>query len=120
MALHDFIHYEVAARDPGASRRFYEGLFGWKFAAWGEGDDYLTFRTSTCMGGGLFKADDIRPGNSTLIYVHVDEVEPYLAKARELGGGVERGVSEIPGAGLYAILLDPSGNRIGLFKDLNP
>ncbi len=125
MPRHDFVHFEIAARDLEESRRFYEGLFDWRFSKWGGGEEYVVFRTpgcddslpQGCTGGALFKSSDIRPGNNTLMYIAVTEIEPYLAKVKLLGGTVASGKQEIPGVGWMAVLHDPSGNAIGIFQE---
>jgi hypothetical protein len=52
-----------------------------------------------------------------VIYVEVEEIEPYLKKAEELGGGVEVPKTEIPTLGWYAHLKDPDGSLVGLFQE---
>ena len=42
------------------------------------------------------KVDEVRPGESPRVYVEVEEIEPYLEKAKQLGGGVAVPKTEIP------------------------
>lgn len=62
------------------------------------------------------KVEKVEPGSSPIIYVCVDEIEPYLEKVTGLGGSVKQGKTSIPEYGFYALLRDPDGNLIGLFK----
>lgn len=62
------------------------------------------------------KADKVTPGASPVVYVEVEEIEPYLEKAKELGGGVAVPKTEIPTLGWFAHLKDPDGNLVGLFR----
>jgi len=114
MAKHSICHIEWNCTDLARAQKFFGGLFEWKFEKWGE--DYLMFKPPQGPGGGLMRCDKFKPGESPSIYVHVDEIEPYLGKAKELGGGVAVPKSEIPGIGWFALLTDPDGNIVGLFQ----
>lgn len=114
MAVNSFCYVEWMVSDLERARRFYEGMFGWKFE--GVGDNYLMFETPQGFGGGLQTEPVVTPGNSPVVYVHVEAIEPALARARDLGGGVHRGRTDIPGYGWYALLTDPDGNLVGLYE----
>jgi predicted enzyme related to lactoylglutathione lyase len=47
----------------------------------------------------------------------VEDILPYLDKAKELGGSVDQEKTEIPSIGWYAHVLDPDGNIVGLFQE---
>ena len=54
---------------------------------------------------------------SQFIYVQVDDLQASLDKAERLGGTIYVPSKVIPGGnGAFAMLLDPSGNCIGLYK----
>jgi predicted enzyme related to lactoylglutathione lyase len=51
------------------------------------------------------------------IYLRVDDLEAYLAKAEQLGGKRVGEPTELPeGWGTVAVLSDPDGNQVGLWK----
>ncbi|MCI2430867.1 VOC family protein [Candidatus Acetothermia bacterium] len=115
MAKHGICHIEWASTDLKRTQAFYGGLFGWTFEAWG--DSYVLFKCPDGFGGGFAKQKEVRAGRSPLVYVQVDEIEPYLKKAKELGGGVADPKTQIdPSVGWYAHLTDPDGNIVGLFQ----
>lgn len=116
MEKHSVCHVEWSARDLEKAKEFYSGLFGWKFTPWG--DDYLLFNTPEGPNGGIMRVDEVTPGKSPYIYIQVDEIEPYLQKAQELGGGIDTPKKEIPKVGWFAHILDPDGNIVGIFEDL--
>jgi predicted enzyme related to lactoylglutathione lyase len=116
MTKHSVCHIEWSSTDLKRTEAFLSGLFGWEFKRWGE--DYLLFNTPEGPNGGIMKVDKLLPGKSPYIYIHVDDVEPYLDKAKELGGGIDTPKKEIPKVGWFAHILDPDGNIIGLFEDL--
>lgn len=116
MENHSICHIEFSVTDLEKSEAFYGGLFEWKFERWGE--NYSMFTTPNEPGGALMKDEKVNPGQSPVIYILVDDIEPYLEKARELGGNVCHPTSEIPNVGWFAIISDPDKNVVGLFKGL--
>ena len=114
MAKHSICHVEWSATDLARATVFFSELFGWKFEDWGE--CYTLFRPPEGVGGGISKAEKVSPAGSPVVYVQVDEIEPYLGRAKELGGGVAVPRTEIPTVGWFAHLTDPDGNLVGLFQ----
>ena len=116
MVKHSVCHFEWSSTDLERTKKFLNGLFGWEFKSWG--DEYLLFDTPEGPGGGIMKVDNVTPGRSPFIYIEVNEIEPYLAKAQELGGGIDTPKTEIPSIGWHAHVTDPDGNIVGLFQNL--
>lgn len=116
MAKHAICHIEWSSTDLERTKSFLSGLFGWKFDSFGE--EYILFSAPEGPGGGIAKVDQVRPGESPLVYVEVDEIDSYLERAEELGGGVKVSKTEIPNTGWWAQLADPDGNAIGLFQGM--
>ncbi|OZA83560.1 MAG: glyoxalase, partial [Azorhizobium sp. 39-67-5] len=48
-------------------------------------------------------------------YVHVDDVDAAVAKAKALGGALHIEPRDIPGVGRFAVIGDPQGAVISLF-----
>lgn len=115
MAKHEFGHVEFLVTDLDRSRAFYEGLFGWQFRPFG--GEYLLFRGPGRTAGGLMKVRQPIPGRSTIAYVEVEEIEPYLEKATALGGAIETDKSAVADMGWFALLKDPDGNVVGLWQN---
>lgn len=115
MTKNSITHIEWSSSDLERSKTFYSGLFDWKIEPWGE-EGYLSITPPEGATGGIMKADEVRPGASPVVYVEVDEIESYLEKAKELGGGVAVPKNEIPTMGWFAHLTDPDGNLVGLFQ----
>jgi predicted enzyme related to lactoylglutathione lyase len=113
MAKHTFCHVEWSSTDLERTKNFLNGLFEWKFEPFG--DNYLMFSTPEGPGGGIMKSDEVRPTTTPTVYVEVEEIEPYLEKAKNLGGGVAVPKTEIPTVGWFAHIKDPDGNVVGVF-----
>ncbi len=114
MTPHRIGHVEFASTDLERTRAFFSGLFGWSFNTWSE--DYYLFSAPDKPNGGIMKVDKVEPGNSTVVYVEVDDIESTLKHVEELGGSVAQPKTEIPDMGWYAHLTDPDGNVIGLYQ----
>ncbi len=114
MSKRNIVHIEIPAGDPSTAGKFYEELFGWKITR-EESMDYVMWEPEQEPGGGFTALNpDIKPGD-ILLYVDSPDIEADLKKAKELGGEIVMGRSEIPGIGWYGIFKDPTGNRIGIY-----
>jgi len=114
METHAICHIEWSSTDLERAKVFFSRLFGWKFQTLGE--NYLIFNPPQGPGVGIMKVAAVRPGESPYVYIEVDEIEPYLQRARELGSEVAVGKTEIPNVGWFAHLKDLDGNVVGLFQ----
>jgi predicted enzyme related to lactoylglutathione lyase len=110
-------HFELVANDPAKLRTFFGSLFDWRAEEFPDmGYAMLHAGESEGISGGLGTASAEMPAGLA-IYVQVDDVDGYLARARQLGASkVLQEPYDIPGIGRFAIFCDPEGNRIGLWK----
>ena len=99
-----------------AAGKFYAGLLGWKTQPFGKGVNYTLFKKGGEMVGGLMKCP--KPGMPAqwVPYVIVDDVDATAGKAAKLRGKVLMPPFDMPGVGRIAVLLDPQGAVIGIFK----
>ena len=117
MRNHEIMHVEFAASDPEAAARFYAALFGWEIGT-APGNGYVFFRPAAGPGGGFVPDDGSlagrhRPGD-VLVHVRSDDIEADLAKAEALGGTVLVPKTALGGEDAFAIVADPTGNRVAL------
>ncbi|MFQ5608358.1 MAG: VOC family protein [Candidatus Zixiibacteriota bacterium] len=107
------VHFEIGCKDGAAGQKFYSELFDWKFEAYGEA---RMINTGSEQGiQGHINSLGHEPHNYCAVYVQVDDIDAYLAKAEELGGKKMVPKTEIPGMGWFAWLTDPEGNIVGLW-----
>ncbi|HEX2312752.1 MAG TPA: VOC family protein [Thermomonospora sp.] len=113
--------FQVGTDDPDAARRFYGRLFGWSFTAdpAGEGRyDLITYPGADGPSGGVAHTDGPE-GNHGVFYVLVEDVAAVCAETELAGGKVL--VPPVTMDGLvFADLLDPAGNRFGVFTPPTP
>ena len=69
------------------------------------------------FGGAIGKRGGVAPARLR-IYMTVDSLETSVAKVQELGGRVAVEITDVPGQGRYAAVIDPEGNEIGLWEEL--
>jgi uncharacterized protein len=107
------VHFEIGCRDRGTTAAFFSKLFNWTMQEAGP----ATMIDTAGNGGinGHITALGHEPHHYVTVYVQVDDVQAYLAKAQALGGKVLVPPVEIP-TGTFAWFADPDGNTIGLWK----
>ena len=110
--------FEVISPAPERIQTFYGELFGWKVEAAPETDGYALVDTGAgegAVGGGIGASQ--APGDAGVkIYMQVDDLDAYLARAEELGGKRLVPPTDLPcDFGRFAILADPDGNPVGLW-----
>ena len=107
--MNKVVHFEIGGTDTAKSAAFYSSLFGWKIASG---------PPSMIEGAGLtghLNALGHEPQNYTVVYVGVDDIKSYIAKAEGLGAKNLVGPIAIP-TGQFAWLIDPTGTIIGLWQ----
>jgi uncharacterized protein len=113
-----FVWYELTTPDFEAAKKFYQPLTGWGTQPFD--NDYSLWTTGGTPVGGMFrlgpeqKSQGIPP--NWLPYIEVNNVDESTAKAISLGGKAVHGPADIPGTGRFAVLSDPQGAMIGIYK----
>ncbi|WP_433579673.1 VOC family protein [Nocardia brasiliensis] len=109
-----FAWFEIGTADADVTRDFYRAAFGWRFE-WDEssGDKpYFNVFTGNDQPAGGLNAN----GTDYLMPSFVvDEISAVLERAEKLGGTIEFGADINPDGLRYARVLDPGGNRFGVF-----
>jgi len=108
------VYFEVGAADEAALKRFYAELFDWQIEPFGGNYSSIDTRAGSGINGGIGRSSDGTPWAS--FYVEVDDPQVVLDKAASLGGKTVVPVTEIPNVLTWAMLSDPDGLLIGLFK----
>ncbi|MEX2458986.1 MAG: VOC family protein [Actinomycetota bacterium] len=111
--------FEFTVPDPKALHDFYVELFGWEPMA-SEGElaegDYVYYQVNTGdggIGGGFGNSPDGR--SHFALYATVDELQPYIDRAEELGGSTALPPMKVAHVE-FAQVKDPQGNVFGLYK----
>lgn len=116
-AVGTFCWDELLSSDQDASVAFHTKLFGFQTKAMDMGPmgTYQVLAQGEKQRGGVMKAP---PGVPThwLAYVVVDDVDASAARAKKLGARIVAEASDIPGIGRFAVITDPTGASVALFK----
>ncbi|MEU8976398.1 VOC family protein [Streptomyces monashensis] len=110
-----FAWFEIGTTDPDATQRFYKDAFGWRFVFddTAGGKPYSNiFTTLQWPSGGLNEAGADYAMPSFL----VTDVATTTAAAQAAGARLEDGPDTNPDGLVYSRLIDPKGNRFGLFS----
>ena len=113
-------HAELVSKDPGATQKFLEKTFGFKFTVMGP--EMGNYRMHGRNEGAIVAAIGIRepmgpehPGS--IPYVTVPSIDDVLKVAQPAGAKVVMPKTEVPGVGWTAIFVAPGEVGIGLFQN---
>jgi steroid delta-isomerase-like uncharacterized protein len=108
----DIVYLEIPVTDRKAAAHFYYTVFGWKFEHL-DGQNRTNFRAGA-MEGGFVEAKRRGEDDRVLFCLYSPDIEGDLRRAESLGAQTIMQPADEPGPSRFAILCDPSGNRIGL------
>ena len=113
-----FVHVELNTTDLAKAKSFYGKLFDWKFEdmPMGPGETYTMITVGEGTGGGMLKHPVPGAPSAWLAYVLVDDIRAATDKARSLGAKVMKEPTEVPNAGWFSVIVDPTGAALALWK----
>jgi predicted enzyme related to lactoylglutathione lyase len=114
MGTNCIVKVTLRSTDFERTRLFYNELFGWKFHQYSP--TYLGFETPSGIDGGFQRVDSFSQGDSYLLYIRVDQFEPYLRRIPELQGSSKGDVEVVSEFVAYVRFYDPDGNRWALLR----
>ncbi len=114
MAIPDIVHVEWASTDLERTGAFLSSLFDWHFETLG--NKHLVLKPADRLVVWIHKSDVVTPADFPVVFFEVEKIEPFLKKAKELGGEINMEQMEIKGYGWFAQVRDRDGNIFGLFQ----
>ncbi|MGD0691122.1 MAG: VOC family protein [Acidimicrobiales bacterium] len=98
-----------------ALMKFYSSLYGW---TWDVGEEQMGYYSMANLNGAPVMGMGQGPGGvgAMVPYFLTDDINASTATATELGGNVLMGPMEVPGAGIMALVIDPTGAMHGLWQ----
>jgi predicted enzyme related to lactoylglutathione lyase len=118
-----FVWHELATTDPDAAQKYYKKVIGWGTAPFPDADPdepYVFWVTDETPRGGLLELPETARKSGApphwLTYVAVADADKAVEKAKSLGAKVHYGPETIPGAGRFAVLMDPQGGAFAVIK----
>jgi predicted enzyme related to lactoylglutathione lyase len=120
-----FVWYELLTTDQAGAREFYSRVVGWtpKDAEM-PGMQYWLFNIGDAMIAGMMdlpeQARSMGAPPFWMGYVVVDDVDESAATVTSTGGSIRMPPTDIPNIGRFAVIADPGGATLSLFKSANP
>lgn len=114
-----FVWDELLTSDVEGAKRFYAEVAGWESrdVDMGEGAVYTLFGSGGVDRAGCFALpDEAEAPPHWLCYVYAADVDATAAKAEELGATKAMGPVDVRTVGRLAVLADPQGAYVGLFR----
>ncbi|HEY4250657.1 MAG TPA: VOC family protein [Roseomonas sp.] len=116
-----FCWYELLTTDPDAAQAFYTQVVGWNARDSGmPGMNYTIFGVGEAGIGGMMKLTEecavVGARTGWVGYVAVEDVDAHAQKVADAGGAIRMPPQDIPGIGRFAVVADPQGAVLTLFK----
>ena len=114
-----FVWYELRTTDPKAAIGFYTDVIGWTTQPWEDGDYTMWVAGQGPVGGvSRLPEEPRRLGvpSHWQANVEVADVDRAAALVKDRGGKVLVAPTDIPTVGRFAIIADPQGAAIAIFK----
>jgi hypothetical protein len=116
-----FVWYELITTDPEAAKAFYGAVVGWRMQDQPmPGMTYTLLHAGDAQVAGLMaippEAKAMGAPPNWTGYVATADVDAKAKQGTDLGGKVLREPSDIPGVGRFAIVADPHGAVVALFR----
>jgi len=117
-----FIWYDLMTTDTKAAAKFYGDVIGWSAQEhpMTDGRTYTIFSKGPAMVAGLMtipddaRAQGVPPCWSG--YISTDDVDAEVKRVVAAGGSIRRPPTDIPTVGRFAVIADPGGAVVLLFK----
>ncbi|RLA39917.1 MAG: VOC family protein [Gammaproteobacteria bacterium] len=109
-------YVEFPARDIGATKAFFEIVFGWSFEDYGP--EYAAF-SDQGIDGGFFQSDlaSSTQSGGALIVLYSDDLEDLQSRIEQAGGTIAKSIFSFPG-GRRLHFIEPSGNELAVWSDV--
>lgn len=111
--------FEIPASDLDRAAAFYANVIGGKLRRQSMGPTEMAvfpYEPASGVGGCVLKSDQAKPGEGSIVYLHVGkDLDSALTRAQNAGGHVALQKTALPNdMGYYAHIIDSEGNRVGL------
>lgn len=109
-------HFAINCDDVERAKRFYEGVFQWKFAAWGPPGFFHT--NDSGVMGAIQKRREIVPGvpQGFECTFGVTDIDATAKAIEAMGGTIVMPKVTIPTVGTLLFFRDPEGNIAGAMQ----
>ena len=111
-------YIEFPAIDIKATKRFYEGVFGWKFTDYGP--SYTSFHDGRLGGGFNCESQPVGADGAktrgVLVVLYATSLDEVYGRVKAAGGKIVRETFEFPGGRRFHFA-DPNGNELAVWSE---
>ncbi len=115
-----FVWYELLTTDVDGARRFYPQVTGWGAAPYEKDPSYIQWTNAGVPLAGLMSLPEASRRSGTppcwMAYVSTADVDATAKQAAALGGKVLAAPGDIPQVGRFAVIQDPQGAALAVFR----
>lgn len=116
-----FVWYDLLTSDVQGALAFYSEVVGWRSQRWegGERPYFMLLAGETPIGGVMEQpADQASAGAppNWMGHISVGDVDAAVREVQELGGRIHLPGTDIPQVGRFAVIADPQGAVVSLFR----
>src|SRR3989304_10310263 len=124
--MNPVVHFEMPAVNKKRGAKFYETAFGWEMQQLGAEMGHYLLATTTpldknrmhlnkgAINGGFFQKP--KEGKVPHLVISVDNLKKHMEIVKKAGGKVLGKPMDIPGVGLFIMIKDTEGNRVGMLQ----
>lgn len=119
--LGSFVWCELMTTDVAGAGSFYKNVVGWEPKPFAPDGSYIVFNKKGGIGaGGMMLLPDSAKQMGVpphwLMYIGTPEVDATAMRIAQLGGRVVKQPADIPNAGRFAVVQDPTGSTFGIYQ----
>lgn len=126
MKKNPVVHFEMPYKDGKRVAKFYKSTFGWGMQYLPKMGKYILAMTTPvdkktqrpkdpgAINGGFYPESNEYGGVHFVIAV--DNLEKHMAAVKKAGGKVLAKPMDIPGVGMFVMISDTEGNRVGMLQ----
>jgi predicted enzyme related to lactoylglutathione lyase len=114
-----FVWHEHLTKDPKAAIAFYTEVVGWKTQTFGDGPYTMWVGSQGPLGGVMQLPEEAAKMGAPphwMAHVQVENVDTTASLVKKLGGKVYKEPCDIPTVGRFAVIADPQGASLSVFK----
>jgi predicted enzyme related to lactoylglutathione lyase len=114
-----FVWHELLTSDPKAAQAFYTDIIGWKTQPFEGGDYTMWVGSQGPLGGSMTLPEQAKKMGAPphwMAHVEVANVDATVAEVRKHDGRVFVEPEDVPKVGRFAVIADPQGASISVFK----
>ena len=116
---HKVIHFEIPAKYPEKTMKFYSDALDWSFEKWDGPIPYWFTKSGPKSHPGIEGAIGPKQSDDEIVVntIGVRDIDNVIKKIKKYGGMITNPKHAIPGVGWLAYFKDPDGNLFGIMEN---